>query len=54
MFRKMRRQGQQLSVEECEELLRAAPRGVLATLGDDGYPYAKRAALRKLGQKYFP
>ena len=40
MFRKMRRQGQQLTKEECEEILTNQPRGVLALLGDYDYPYA--------------
>lgn len=40
MFRKMRRHGQQLDHETCETILRTAPRGVLAVLGDEGYPYA--------------
>lgn len=40
MIRKMRRFKQQLSKEECEGLLKVAPRGVLAVLGDEGYPYA--------------
>ena len=40
MFRKMRRFKQQLTDEECAEILRREPRGVLALLGDDGYPYA--------------
>lgn len=40
MFRKMRRKGQELSKEECEEILTKQPRGVLALLGDDDYPYA--------------
>ena len=40
MFRKMRRFKQQLSGEECENILRAQKRGVLAVLGDEGYPYA--------------
>ncbi|MCH5291908.1 MAG: pyridoxamine 5'-phosphate oxidase family protein [Treponema sp.] len=39
MFRKMRRNKQQLSDQECVELLKQEPRGVLALLGDDGYPY---------------
>ena len=39
MFRPMRRYKQQLSQEKCEELLQTMPRGVLALLGDDGYPY---------------
>jgi len=40
MFRKMRRLGQMLSQEECEEILTSEPRGVLALLGDYDYPYA--------------
>ena len=40
MFRKMRRFKQQLSEEECLEILRTAKRGVLAVLGDEEYPYA--------------
>lgn len=35
----MRRYRQQLSMEDCESQLQAEPRGVLAVLGDDGYPY---------------
>lgn len=40
MFRKMRRLGQMLSKEDCEEILTNEPRGVLALLGDYDYPYA--------------
>ena len=40
MFREMRRNKQQLSCEECEEILRKSTVGVLAVSGDDGYPYA--------------
>ena len=39
MFRKMVRDRQQLSKEECEQLLQQEKRGVLSVLGDDGYPY---------------
>lgn len=39
MFRKMRRFKQELSKEECIEILKSEPRGVLSMLGDDGYPY---------------
>ena len=39
MFREMRRIKQQLSKEECEEILAQGKTGVLAVLGDDGYPY---------------
>lgn len=40
MFRKMRRVGQEISKEECENILTNQPRGVLALLGDYDYPYA--------------
>ena len=39
MFRKMRRFKQQITEEECREVLRNAKRGVLSLLGEDGYPY---------------
>lgn len=39
MFRKMRRHAQQLPAEECLEILKTVPRGVLSLLGDEGYPY---------------
>lgn len=39
MFREMRRKKQQLTQEECVSLLETLPRGVLAVLGDDDYPY---------------
>lgn len=39
MFRELTRKKQQLSPEECVEILKSAPRGVLSVLGDDGYPY---------------
>ncbi len=39
MFREMRRKQQQLSPEECEEILTQATSGVLSVLGDEGYPY---------------
>ena len=39
MFREMRRHKQQLTADECTAILAKAPRGVLAVLGDNGYPY---------------
>ena len=39
MIRKMRRFKQEMSAEECRELLKTQVRGVLSLLGDDGYPY---------------
>ncbi len=40
MFRAMRRHNQQLDDAACREVLRRGTSGVLALLGDDGYPYA--------------
>ena len=40
MFRKMRRHKQELTNEECIEILINESRGVLALLGDEDYPYA--------------
>jgi len=40
MWREMRRKNQQLSQQECEDILSEGKRGTLAVLGDDGYPYA--------------
>ena len=39
MFREMRRFKQQITPEECIEVLKNEPRGVLSVLGDDDYPY---------------
>ena len=39
MFREMLRSKQQLTQEECIEILKHELRGVLSVLGDDGYPY---------------
>ena len=39
MFRKMRRFKQQITHEECVEVLKGAKRGVLSVMGEDGYPY---------------
>ena len=38
-FRPMRRSKQELSREECIEILMQEPRGVLSVLGEGGYPY---------------
>lgn len=40
MFRQMRRYKQELTEEECIDILTKEPRGVLALLGDEDYPYA--------------
>ncbi len=39
MFRKMRRWKQEFPIEESYEILRKGSCGVLAVLGDEGYPY---------------
>ena len=39
MFREVARKKQALSHEECLDILKKAPRGVLSVIGDDGYPY---------------
>ena len=39
MFRELARKKQALSQEECIDILKREPRGVLSVLGDDGYPY---------------
>lgn len=40
MFREMRRIKQQLTKEECVAVLERGSSGVLAVMGDGGYPYA--------------
>lgn len=39
MFRKMRRFKQELSLQQCQNLLISEKRGVLSVNGDNGYPY---------------
>ena len=39
MFRKMRRFKQQVTKEQCIEVLKNSKRGVLSLIGEDGYPY---------------
>ncbi len=39
MFRPMRRIKQQISDEQCIEILKNEPRGILSIMGEDGYPY---------------
>ncbi len=39
MFRELMRKKQQLTQEECIQILKAELRGVLSVLGDDEYPY---------------
>lgn len=56
MFREMLRKKQQLPMEECIEILKTEPRGVLSVLGDDGYPYGtplNHWYCEKSGKLYF-
>ena len=39
MFRELSRSRQQLTTEDCIELLKNEKRGVLSVIGDHGYPY---------------
>ena len=39
MFRDLLRKKQQLSLEDCLQILKQETRGVLSVLGDDDYPY---------------
>lgn len=39
MFREMVRKNKELTKEECVEILKNEPRGVLSVIGDEGYPY---------------
>lgn len=53
MFREMRRKKQVLSAEECVEVLNRGTAGVLAVLGDEGYPYAVPLSYVYQGNKIF-
>ncbi|MBR0466425.1 MAG: pyridoxamine 5'-phosphate oxidase family protein [Clostridia bacterium] len=39
MFREMRRFKQQLTIDECIDVLKNEKRGVLSIIGENGYPY---------------
>lgn len=39
MFRKMRRDKQQVSQDECKRVLHESKRAVLSLIGEEGYPY---------------
>ena len=53
MFRQMRRFKQQLSENECKEILNKSKSGVLAVIGDDGYPYAVPLSYVYLNNKIY-
>lgn len=40
MFRELRIKKRQLTASDCHDILKNAEYGTLATMGDDGYPYA--------------
>ena len=40
MFREMRRNKQQLSIDDINNIMKRCTNGVLACIGDDNYPYA--------------
>lgn len=51
MFREMRRFQQALTQEECYAVLDRGTHGVLAVLGDGGYPYAVPLSYVRAGEK---
>ena len=53
MFREMRRKKQALQIEECEAVLWRGSSGVLAVLGDGGYPYTVPLSYVYDGEKIF-
>lgn len=54
MFREMRRKNQVLSQEDCVAILNQGTSGVLAVLGDEGYPYAvPLSCVYRDGKLYF-
>lgn len=53
MFHEMRRKNQLLSEEESIEILKRGTSGVLALLGEDGYPYALPISYCYDGEKLY-
>ena len=53
MFREMRRNQQLLSEETCVDILKRGTSGVLAVLGDEGYPYAVPLSYHYQGGKIY-
>ncbi len=53
MFREMRRNGQELPLEECTAILNRGTSGVLALSGDDNYPYAVPVSYAYDGYKLY-
>lgn len=53
MNRPMRRHRQALPAEECQSILARNTHGVLATVGNDGYPYAVPLSYAVAGDKIY-
>ncbi|MBQ9406475.1 MAG: pyridoxamine 5'-phosphate oxidase family protein [Desulfovibrio sp.] len=53
LFRELRRKKQQLQESTCKDILRKRTSGVLAVLGDGGYPYAVPLSYVYTGQSIF-
>ena len=53
MFRPMRRSGQALGMDACKEVLSRGTSGVLALLGDGGWPYAVPMSYAFDGEKLY-
>ena len=53
MFREMRRKGQILPLEKSIEILKSSTSGVMALLGDDGYPYSVPMSYVYDGEKIY-
>ena len=53
MNRPMRRHRQAISEEECQSILARNTHGVLATVGNDGYPYAVPLSYAVVGDKIY-
>ena len=53
MFRPMRRSGQALGIDACKEVLSRGTSGVLALLGDGGWPYAVPMSYAFDGEKLY-
>ena len=53
MFREMRRKKQALSEKDCAAVLNRGTSGVLALLGEEGYPYAVPLSYVYDGEKLY-
>ena len=53
MFREMRRKNQALDAQACSAVLDRGTSGVLAVLGDEGYPYAVPLSYVREGDRLY-